>query len=120
MTPAMMPRFSLVGYLEDMTEEEIEANKVPQCFGRYHPDSRIWMPGNDIHESHWVRLVVREVYWFGGFGDRARIQWIDRDIWQNITEDEIESCRLPGEIPAKEESIGLWGTVQKIFGKMEL
>jgi Pyridoxamine 5'-phosphate oxidase len=55
------------------------------------------MPGNRIHQSRWVRLVVREVYWFGGFGDRAYIGWIPRSTWQNVTEEEIEDCKLPGE-----------------------
>jgi hypothetical protein len=44
-----------------------------------------------------VRLVVQEVYWIGGFGDRAYIGWIPVDEWKGVTREEIEACRLPGE-----------------------
>ena len=94
---AALPRFSLVGTIERLTDEEISVSSIKSCFTGYHPDSVIWMPGNDIHESHWVRLVVKEVYWFGGFGDRAYIGWIPLETWQNVTEDEIKKSRLPGE-----------------------
>jgi hypothetical protein len=58
----------------------------------------LWQPGNDIsHESEYMRLVVEHVYWFGGFGDRARIGWLPLEEWQNVTMEEIEACRLPGE-----------------------
>jgi hypothetical protein len=94
---AALPRLSLIGALERLTDEEIQASNIRSCFAKYHPDSTIWMPGNDIHESHWVRLVVKEVYWFGGFGDRAYIGWIPVETWRNVTEEEIRACRLPGE-----------------------
>lgn len=44
-----------------------------------------------------MRLVVEEVYWIGGFGDRAYIGWIPKDEWNGVTKEEIESIRLPGE-----------------------
>ncbi|KIW09293.1 uncharacterized protein PV09_00210 [Verruconis gallopava] len=94
---AKLPRFALIGTLEDMTEEEIRANNIKMCFSKYHPDSVIWQPGNDIHESRWVRFVTKEVYWFGGFGDRAYIGWIPLETWQGITEEEIKAAKLPGE-----------------------
>lgn len=111
-TPAALPRFALTGYLEPLSKKEIESGGhrgegIEECFRRYHPDSVIWMPGNDIHESHWVRFVVREVYWFGGFGDRAYIGWLPLEMWQGITEEEIEGCRLPGEVKKK----SLWQKV---------
>ena len=46
-----------------------------------------------------MRFVVEHVYWFGGFGDRARIGWLPIEEWQSVTKGEIEQCRLPGEKP---------------------
>lgn len=92
-----MPRFSLVGYLEELSEEDVKSQGVAACFVKYHPDAVAWLPGNRIHESRWVRLVVEEVYWIGGFGDRAYIGWIPKEEWANITKEEVEDCRLPGE-----------------------
>jgi hypothetical protein len=108
---AKLPRFALVGTLEDLSDEDIKSQSIKTCFSKYHPDSVIWQPGNDIHKSHWVRLVVKEVYWFGGFGDRAYIGWIPLEIWQGITEEEIQKIRIPGE----QKSI--W---DRWFGKLEL
>jgi hypothetical protein len=107
---AALPRVALVGYIEDLLEDEIKSQKIRSCFAKTHPDAVVWMPGNRIHESRWVRLVVSEVYWFGGFGDRAYIGWIPTSIWQNVTQKEIEECRLPGEESA-------W---QRWFGKLDL
>jgi hypothetical protein len=94
---AKLPRYALIGTIEEMSEEEVKAQSIKACFSKYHPDSIIWQPGNDIHESHWVRFVTKEVYWFGGFGDRAYIGWIPLETWQNITEEEIKAAKLPGE-----------------------
>jgi hypothetical protein len=44
-----------------------------------------------------VRLVVQDIYWVGGFGDRAYIGWIDAKDWRNVTRKEWEVVRLPGE-----------------------
>ncbi|MGI4850430.1 MAG: hypothetical protein ACRYGR_00575, partial [Janthinobacterium lividum] len=44
-----------------------------------------------------VRFVPEAFYWFGGFGDRARIQWISMEEWRSITIEEVEKMRLPGE-----------------------
>ncbi|KAJ7609831.1 pyridoxamine 5'-phosphate oxidase-domain-containing protein [Roridomyces roridus] len=96
-SPASLPRFALQGYLEDITPEERDAADVPACFAKQHRDARAWFPGNRIHTSRWVRLVVQEVYWVGGFGDRAYIGWIPADEWRSVTEDEIAGCVLPGE-----------------------
>lgn len=94
---AAVPRFSLVGRLEDLTPEEVRSQNVAACYLTYHPDAAAWLPGNKIHESKWVRLVVEEVYWIGGFGDRAYIGWIPLEEWQSVTREEVEKCRLPGE-----------------------
>ncbi|KAH8730600.1 pyridoxamine 5'-phosphate oxidase-domain-containing protein [Phaeosphaeriaceae sp. PMI808] len=96
-SPASLPRFSLVGRIEDLDTEDVANNVVPACYVKYHPDAAWWLPGNPIHKSKWVRLVVEEVYWIGGFGDRAYIGWIPLNEWQSVTPEEIESVRLPGE-----------------------
>ncbi|GAB7355061.1 hypothetical protein MBLNU459_g5654t1 [Dothideomycetes sp. NU459] len=94
---ASLPRYSLIGHLEDIDESTIKKASLAACFVKKHPDAAAWLPGNRIHASNWVRLVVDEVYWIGGFGDRAYIGWIPIDDWRSVTEDEIENCKLPGE-----------------------
>ncbi|KAI9755318.1 MAG: hypothetical protein M4579_004320 [Chaenotheca gracillima] len=98
---ASLPRFSLIGSLEKIPASEVMKQAIPTCFARYHPDSVAWMPGNPIHSSEWVRLVVKEVYWIGGFGDRAYIGWIPTEQWANVTMEEVQSIRLPGEEKSK-------------------
>ncbi|MCJ1417856.1 hypothetical protein MMC32_004201, partial [Xylographa parallela] len=95
--PANMPRFSLLGHVEAMPEEEVRRYNVSGCFLERHPDAEAWTPGNEIHESYWARLVVEEVYWIGGFGDRAYIGWIPVGEWRGVTEGEVEGARLVGE-----------------------
>ena len=94
---ANMPRFSLVGHLEEMEEAVVKNKGVTNCFVDYHPDAAAWLPGNSIHESRWTRLIVEEIYWIGGFGDRAYIGWISSEEWRNVTKKEIQSVELPGE-----------------------
>ncbi|KAL2042694.1 hypothetical protein N7G274_004453 [Stereocaulon virgatum] len=96
-SPANMPRFSLIGYIEEIPIEEVMELGVWVCFLDRHPDAEAWFPGNEIHESRWVRLVVREVYWIGGFGDRAYIGWIPEHEWRGVKDEEIEKARLVGE-----------------------
>ena len=93
---ASLPRFSLVGHLEDIDDD---ASKVglATCFVKNHPDAAYWLPGNRIHTSRWVRLVVEDIYWIGGFGDRAYIGWIPVEAYQNVTQQDIDDCKLPGE-----------------------
>jgi len=93
---ANLPRFSLLGYVERI-EGGDENKALAKCFVKAHPDARYWLPGNRIHESHFVRLVVEEVYWIGGFGDRAFIGWIPVEEWNAVTKAEWGSVRLPGE-----------------------
>ena len=96
-SPANMPRFSLVGYIEPIPTSEILSYDVETCFLDRHPDAEVWLPGNKIHQSWWGRLVVREVYWIGGFGDRAYIGWISEVEWSGVGEDEVAKARLVGE-----------------------
>ncbi|OTB04644.1 hypothetical protein M426DRAFT_149713 [Hypoxylon sp. CI-4A] len=90
-----LPRYSLLGYIEKIDESSVKA--LSSCFVEKHPDAKYWLPGNQIHKSEFVRLVVTQLYWIGGFGDRAYIGWIPVDEWKNVTRKEWESVRLPGE-----------------------
>ncbi|KAJ9635389.1 hypothetical protein H2201_005783 [Coniosporium apollinis] len=103
---AALPRYSLIGHLEELDEDEISKAGVAACFVKKHPDAAWWLPGNRIHESRWVRLVVEEVYWIGGFGDRAYIGWIPVEEWRSVTREEVEACKLPGEKTGWREWIG--------------
>lgn len=100
-TPAALPRFSLHGRLEELDMKDIHNARIAMCFVKKHPDSVLWQPGNDVHSSKYVRFVVEEVFWFGGFGDRARIGWLPVEEWQNVTKQEIDELRLPGESKRK-------------------
>jgi len=93
---AALPRFSLLGYVERI-EGGDESKELAKCFVKSHPDARYWLPGNRIHESHFVRLVVKQVYWIGGFGDRAYIGWIPVEEWNKVSRAEWEAVTLPGE-----------------------
>lgn len=106
---ANLPRFSLMGYLESIDESEVNDNDVSQCFVDTHPDARYWLPGNRIHRSHFTRLVVTQIYWVGGFGDRAYIGWIPAEQWHAVTRTEWEAIRLPGEKEGWEE----WSTADE-------
>lgn len=94
---ANLPRFSLLGYLEPIHPGPVETVKLESCFTSKHQDAKWWLPGNVIHESEWARMVVTHVYWIGGFGDRAYIGWIPLAEWQNVTREEWQSIKLPGE-----------------------
>jgi len=94
---ANLPRFSLLGYLEPISKDIVQELELAKCFTEMHQDAKYWLPGNPIHSSEWVRLVVQQVYWIGGFGDRAYIGWIPVEEWRNVTKGEREDVRLPGE-----------------------
>lgn len=96
-SPANLPRFSLIGHMARLTPEEIAENDVRSCFLQTHPDAGAWTPGNKIHQSWWARLIVEEIYWIGGFGDRAYIGWIPVNEWRAVSEQELSDARLVGE-----------------------
>ncbi len=95
---AALPRFSLIGYLEPITGQDAPDSAVASCFVRAHPDAKYWLPGSRVHQSEWQRLVVTQVYWIGGFGDRAYIGWIPAEEWHNVTRADWEKVKLPGEV----------------------
>ncbi|KAM7221004.1 Pyridoxamine 5'-phosphate oxidase domain containing protein [Rhypophila decipiens] len=97
---ANLPRFSLLGHIERIAlddDQAATAAAISTCYTKTHPDARYWLPGNRIHTSYFVRLVVDRIYWVGGFGDRAFIGWIPVEEWNKVSRQEWESIRLPGE-----------------------
>lgn len=96
---ADLPRMSLLGVMEEMSEREVREGRVVECFEGRHGDARLWRPGRKgaAHSGRWMRLRVAEVYWIGGFGDRNWIGWFDVQEWRNVTRKELEEVRLPGE-----------------------
>ncbi|KAK0785013.1 hypothetical protein LTR91_006948 [Friedmanniomyces endolithicus] len=113
-TPAALPRFSLHGRLEPIPIKDLSVNLIPACFMRAHPDSLLWQPGNDIHTSEYMRFVVEHIYWFGGFGDRARIGWLPVEDWRSVTREEVEAMSLPGEKGWRERGVGSQGGLEKV------
>ena len=96
---ANLPRASLIGYLEEISAEDIQKEELVKCFTGVHRDSRFWLPGDKSspHTGIWMRMVVQQVYWIGGFGDRAYIGWFDVDEWKGVQRKEWEAVSLPGE-----------------------
>lgn len=78
---------------------------MEECFLKAHADAKAWLPGDEgaAHAGKWMRLRVREVYWIGGFGDRAWIGWFDAEEWRGVGEEEWRKVRLPGEEEEEEE-----------------
>jgi hypothetical protein len=97
---ANLPRASLVGYLEELSPGDIDAHDIVACYTGVHRDSRLWLPGDSraAHEGLWMRMVVQEVYWIGGFGDRNFIGWLDPKEWRRIRRQDWEEVKLPGEL----------------------
>lgn len=96
---ANLPRLSMIGYLEEIPLEEAESKGIVDCFVHTHADSRFWLPGDESspHAGAWMRVVVQEVYWIGGFGDQAYIGWFDPKDWHGVSVEEWKAARLPGE-----------------------
>lgn len=96
---ANLPRASLIGYLEEISEDDIAKQDLVKCFTGVHSDSRFWLPDDKAspHTGVWMRMAVEQVYWIGGFGDRAFIGWFDVDEWKGVQRQEWEAVTLPGE-----------------------
>lgn len=75
------PRVSLRGKFEDLNKDEIKA--VEACFLERHPDAKWWLPGNNVHATHWVKFNVDSLHMVGGFGDRAYIGEIPGDVYRD-------------------------------------
>ncbi|EEP79624.1 predicted protein [Uncinocarpus reesii 1704] len=106
-TPAALPRLSLLGWLEPLPTTLPETTKiaVEKCFLGAHPEARHWLPDDPeaAHRGYWAKLVVQKVLWIGGYGDRAKIGWLNPRTWTSIEKHGRESkkgwgdVRLPGE-----------------------
>ncbi|KAI5310606.1 hypothetical protein KEM55_004617 [Ascosphaera atra] len=103
---ANLPRMSLLGYIEPLPEMSGDVRKkLESCYVSAHPDAVMWLPDDEAaaHSGYWARLNVQKVFWIGGFGDRARIGWIDTDMWKGVKRDGTngqpgwDEVRLPGE-----------------------
>lgn len=90
------PRVSLRGEFEDLSKDEID--EVQECFLERHPDAKWWLPGNNVHSTHWVKFNVDSLHMVGGFGDRAYIGEISGDEYraakvlergEKMTEDDL-------------------------------
>ncbi|KAL7267104.1 hypothetical protein RUND412_010320 [Rhizina undulata] len=84
-SPAAHPRLSLIGNLIHIPSDSEEAIRLTRCFTYRHPDAALWLPGNKIHESEWVRFEVETVYWIGGFGNVAYIGFIPLNLYKDMT-----------------------------------
>lgn len=89
------PRLNLRGQFRDLSEDEVDA--VKECFLQRHKDAVWWLPGNKIHESHFVKFMVDDVYFLGGFGDTAYIGNVPSELYHKAkvienddSEEEIE------------------------------
>ncbi|EGG03459.1 uncharacterized protein MELLADRAFT_75319 [Melampsora larici-populina 98AG31] len=80
-------RITLFGTLMPVTDV-MEAKAL---YEKFHPDSSFWNGDNGPHDKMWVRFQTKEAYYFGGFGDRAAIGWLDMELYQNEFKDTIES-----------------------------
>ncbi|SCU85512.1 LANO_0C04500g1_1 [Lachancea nothofagi CBS 11611] len=71
--PAMAsPRANYFGELKPLEKSKA----LEHCFLKRHPDARWWIPDGEhdkVHDAKWFELDVSEVYFIGGFGDRAYI-----------------------------------------------
>jgi len=96
---ADLPRASLIGYLSPIPSSEVRSWNIPACYLQSHPDAALWLPGSPTaaHQGLWMQLIVQEVYWIGGFGDRNFIGWLDPEEWRNVSKEEWNDARLPGE-----------------------
>ncbi|SCU90602.1 LADA_0F05226g1_1 [Lachancea dasiensis] len=70
--PMASPRANYFGELK-----RLEPSKaLEHCFLKRHPDARWWIPEGDhdqVRDGQWFEFDVSEVYFVGGFGDRAYI-----------------------------------------------
>lgn len=90
-SPASLPRLTLQGYLEKLPtppSPPSSHSELESCFLAAHPDAKWWLPDRDsaVHDGFWARMVVREAYWIGGFGDVARIGWLNMTEWKGVRE----------------------------------
>ncbi|CCH45088.1 Mitochondrial tumor suppressor 1 [Wickerhamomyces ciferrii] len=95
------PRINLRGKFETVKEEEVD--ELQKCFLKRHKDAAWWLPGNPIHSSHFVKFMVDEAYFLGGFGDTGYIGKIPKELYQNASS--IDNGRPEHHEDDKEEFV---------------
>lgn len=107
LSAAGLPRVMMFGHLEHLPLSV--TGELEKCFLDAHPDALAWAPGKKgaAHPGYWARMIVEQVYWIGGFGDVARIGWLNVTEWKGIREGKSldgigdgrgwGDVRLPGE-----------------------
>jgi len=73
------PRTTLMGHLEVVPEEELEAAKA--TYLKKHPSSKAWINFSDFAM---YRMVIEDVYVVGGFGNEHYIGWISPEQYLSI------------------------------------
>jgi Pyridoxamine 5'-phosphate oxidase len=68
LSPASLPRMSLNGRLEKITDRG-EQRAALQCYLARHPDAAEWTPDNPDrpHSASWFTFNVDSVFYFGGY-----------------------------------------------------
>lgn len=79
--PMAHPRATLFGELKELNA----STELAHCFASRHPDAWPWIPTGSnetlVHDGRWFELDVEDVYFVGGFGDRAYIGGIDAELY---------------------------------------
>lgn len=73
------PRTTLMGQLEPVPEDELEASKT--TYLKKHPESAAWINFSDFTL---YRMVVEDVYVVGGFGNDHYIGWIAPEQYLSV------------------------------------
>jgi putative heme iron utilization protein len=69
------PRFTLFGTLSKIEADQYK--HYDECFRFTHPDASDWM----LHDFQYYKLVVEDVNFIGGYGDRHYVGWIDKELY---------------------------------------
>ncbi|CAM9567515.1 unnamed protein product, partial [Ectocarpus fasciculatus] len=73
------PRTTLMGQLERVPDEELDAAK--ETYLKKHPSSKAWINFSDFGM---YRMVVEDVYVVGGFGNDHYIGWVAPEQYLSI------------------------------------
>lgn len=117
-SPAGSPRISLQGTFTEVENTPQNLARLTKCFIKRHPDAKWWLPGNPIHTSHWTQFKVSDVYFLGGFGDRAYIGSIPLDLYKAAQPlgDSVETAGCSGVVLEQEQQP--FFILTKLFDKL--
>lgn len=118
-SPAGSPRISLQGTFTEVENTPENLARLTKCFIQRHPDAKWWLPGNPVHTSHWTQFKVSEVYFLGGFGDRAYIGNIPLELYKAAQplEDSVETTGCSGATSEQTEDQPFF-ILTKLFDKL--